>query len=382
MSFFETDMSRVVDLACELIRRASITPDDGGIQSYLADLFRESGFSVEHLDFGDVKNLWVTHGKGSPLVVFDGHCDVVPPGPLESWKTDPFSPTVVGGNLFGRGSADMKGPLAALCISMLDLVRENPNHVGTLGLLVTSDEEGSAINGTGRALQTLVERGVKIDYALVGEPTSENSFGDMIKVGRRGSISATMTIHGKQGHVAYPHLADNPVHHLAPFLAELLAMRWDVGNEHFPPTSLQISNIHAGTGATNVVPGSVTLDFNLRYNTEQTAQGIQDRISTMAQAYKLRCDFVWNASAQPFVTKNAKLTKAITDAVKIETKKTPQQGTGGGTSDARFFAVHQIPVVEFGPINATIHAANECVGIAELESCVRIYRNAMESLLR
>jgi succinyl-diaminopimelate desuccinylase len=231
-------------------------------------------------------------------------------------------------------------------------------------------------------LETLVKRGTQIDYAVVGEPTSETNFGDMIKVGRRGSISATMTVYGKQGHVAYPHLADNPVHRLAPFLTELLAIRWDAGNENFPPTTLQVSNIHAGTGAVNVVPGSLTLDFNLRFNTELTSELIQARITKMAEAYKLNCEIVWNASAQPFITKDVALIHAITDAIKKVVKGSTHYGTGGGTSDARFFALHQIPVVEFGPLNATIHMANECVGIDELEGCVMIYRMTLENLLK
>lgn len=375
-------MSKVVDLACELIRRPSVTPEDGGIQDYLADLFAENGFNVKHLDFGVVKNLWVTHGSEAPLVVFDGHCDVVPPGPIEAWNSDPFEPTVNGGNIVGRGSADMKGPLAALCTALLNFVKKNPNHPGTVGLLVTSDEEGSAIDGTKRALDALIDRGVKIDFVIVGEPTSDVRFGDMIKVGRRGSISARMTVFGKQGHVAYPHLADNPVHRLAPFLTELLAIRWDGGTESFPPTTLQISNIHAGTGAVNVVPGTLTLDFNLRYNILFTADAIQARITKMAEAYKLQCEFVWNASAQPFITRDRVLIEAISKAIVKETKRTPLEGTGGGTSDARFFAAHQIPVVEFGPLNATIHMANECVGIHELESCERIYQSTLEYLLQ
>ena len=373
-------MSTVVDVACELIRRSSVTPDDGGIQAFLADIFIKAGFTVEHLDCGDVKNLWVTHGSGSPLMTFDGHCDVVPPGPLDAWKTDPFEPTVIGDKIFGRGAADMKGPLAALCIALLEFVQANPAHKGTVGLLVTSDEEGYALDGTRHALDALIERGTKIDFALVGEPTSDDNFGDMIKVGRRGSISAKMTIHGKQGHVAYPHLADNPVHRLAPFLTELLAIRWDAGDQNFPPTTLQVSNIHAGTGAVNVVPGAAVLDFNLRFNILHTSDQIQARIEKMAEAFALKCEFEWNASAQPFVTRNDDLISAVASAIKEETGKSPKQGTGGGTSDARFFALHQIPVVEFGPINATIHAANECVGIQELESCVRIYKIVLKAL--
>ena len=373
-------MSTVVDLACELIRRPSVTPDDGEIQSFLADLFAKAGFTVERLDCGDVKNLWVTHGSGAPLVVFDGHCDVVPPGPLDAWITDPFEPTVIGGKICGRGAADMKGPLAALCLAILEFVQSNPSHKGTVGLLVTSDEEGYALDGTRHALDTLVKRGTKIDFALVGEPTSDDNFGDMIKVGRRGSISAKMTVHGKQGHVAYPHLADNPVHRLAPFLTELLTIRWDAGDRNFPPTTLQVSNIHAGTGAVNVVPGEAVIDFNLRFNILQTSDQIQARIEKMAEAFALKCEFDWNASAQPFVTRNTELITAVANAINLETKKSPRQGTGGGTSDARFFALHQIPVVEFGPINATIHAANECVGIDELESCVRVYKNVLVTL--
>ena len=375
-------MSKVVDLACELIRRPSVTPDDAGITEFLGELFAKHGFAVEHLNFGEVKNLWVTHGTGSPCVAFDGHCDVVPTGPLDAWKSDPFEPTVAGGNIVGRGSSDMKGPLAALCFALIEFVQLNPNHSGTVGLLVTSDEEGWAIDGTRRALATLVERGTVIDFALVGEPTSENVFGDMIKVGRRGSISATMTVFGKQGHVAYPHLADNPVHRLAPFLNELLTIHWDAGDENFPPTTLQVSNIHAGTGAVNVVPGTVTVDFNLRYNIHHSANNIQTRIAKMAEAFALKCEFVWNASAQPFVTRNAPLINAVAGAIIKETRKNPGQGTGGGTSDARFFAMHKIPVVEFGPSNVTIHAANECVSIADLEACVRVYRSVLETLLR
>jgi succinyl-diaminopimelate desuccinylase len=374
-------MSKVVGLACELIRRKSITPEDGGIQEYLTGFFITKGFTVEHFNFGKVKNTWITHGVGEPLLVFDGHCDVVPPGPREAWNSDPFEPTIKDGMIYGRGASDMKGPLAAIAIAILEFVEANPNHAGTLGFLITSDEEGVAVDGTQKALQKLVDLGVRIDYALVGEPTSDAKFGDMIKVGRRGSISAKMVVKGKQGHVAYPHLADNPIHRLSPFLTELLAIRWDSGGKDFPPTTLQVTNIHAGTGAVNVVPGSVELDFNLRYSTELSAELIQERITKMAEAYGLNCSFVWNASANPFLTRNSTLIEAIASAVSGETKSQPSQGTGGGTSDARFFALHQIPVVEFGPLNATIHAANECVGIDELESCVRIYGQVIENLL-
>ena len=374
-------MSHVVDLACELIRRQSITPNDGGCLDYLGGMFLAAGFKVRHLDFGEVKNLWVQHGVEAPLVVFDGHCDVVPPGPTESWMSDPFTPTIEDGLIRGRGASDMKGPLAALVVALLEYVKANPKHPGSLGLLVTSDEEGWAIDGTGRALKALIDEGLMIDYALVGEPTSGNRFGDMIKVGRRGSISAKMVVRGKQGHVAYPHLATNPIHMLSPFLTELLAVQWDMGNENFPPSTLQVTNIHAGTGAVNVIPASVEVDFNLRYNVLHSAPVIQERIEKMAAAFGLDCTFEWNPSAAPFVTRDQNLIGAITTAIIQETNKTPQEGTGGGTSDARFFAAHSIPVVEFGPSNATIHAVNEIVAIEDLEACVRIYRSTLDALL-
>ncbi len=373
-------MLRVTDIACELIRRPSVSPDDSGCCAYLADLFTQAGFQVRHLDFNDTKNLWVTHGEGAPLVAFNGHCDVVPPGPEDSWKFPPYSATIEGDTIWGRGASDMKGPLAAIVVAMLEYVQANPNHPGTLALLVTSDEEGWAYDGTGKALKTLLDEGTKIDYCIVGEPTSDNTFGDMIKVGRRGSISAHMEVRGKQGHVAYPHLADNPIHRLSPFLTELLAIHWDHGNDSFPPTTLQVTNIHAGTGAVNVIPNLVTIDFNLRYNTMLSADEIESRITKMAEAYALDCTFKWNPSANPFVTRDRNLIGAIARAIIRETDKTPAEGTGGGTSDARFFALHKIPVVEFGPSNETIHAINERVSIGDLEACVRIYKAAIEDL--
>ena len=375
-------MSRVVDLACELIRRPSVTPNDAGCLDYLAGIFAQAGFQTRFLNFGEVKNLWVWHGEGKPVVAFNGHCDVVPPGPLDAWNSDPFAPTIVGDVIYGRGASDMKGPLAALCLALLQFVESEPDHKGTVGILITSDEEGYAVDGTQCALQTLIEEGWQIDYALVGEPTSEEQFGDMIKVGRRGSVSAKMIVRGKQGHVAYPHLATNPIHVLSPFLAELLAFQWDLGSESFPATTLQVTNIHAGTGAVNVIPGSVELDFNLRYNVLQTASEIQSRIERMAEAYGLQCTFDWNASAMPFVTRDRALIGALTTSIIKHTKQAPREGTGGGTSDARFLAAAKIPVVEFGPSNATIHAANECVAIEDLESCVSIYQETLARLLK
>lgn len=374
-------MVSVVDVACELIRRPSVSPNDGGCCEYLAGLFADAGFKIQHLNFNDTKNLWVTHGEGAPLVAFNGHCDVVPPGPVESWLSDPFTPTIEGDTLRGRGASDMKGPLAAIVVALLDFVYRNPNHAGTVGLLVTSDEEGMALDGTGRALQVLLDEGVKIDYCVVGEPTSEAEFGDMLKVGRRGSVSGKLTAFGKQGHVAYPHLADNPIHKAIPFLNELTSIVWDLGNENFPPTTLQISNIHGGSGAVNVIPGSVTVDFNLRYNTELTAEEIEQRITHMAEGFGLKCEIAWNASAKPFVTRDRKLIDAVVNSVEKNTGNRPIEGTGGGTSDARFLALHKIPVIEFGPSNATIHAVNECVSIRDLESCVDIYRDIVQHLL-
>lgn len=373
-------MARTLDLAIELIQRPSVTPDDGGCIDYLADIFRRAGFTIEELDFEDVRNLLVTHGDDGRFVLFNGHCDVVPPGDLDQWTSPPFEPTKKGDMLFGRGSADMKGPLAALCHALLSFVEKNPTHSGKIGLLVTSDEEGLGVNGTRAALEEMLKRGDTPDYVLVGEPTSEQLCGDTIKVGRRGSVSGKMIVRGIQGHVAYPHLAENPIHRIAPFLNELVATVWDTGSEHFPPTTCQISNIHGGTGAVNVIPGAVEVHFNLRHGTDSPAQVLIRRIETMAANHKLDYEVSWNASASPFVTTTPALVSAVSAAVTKHTGVTPTPGTGGGTSDARFFAAAGLPVVEFGPLNKTIHSANECISVQDLDTCALVYLSVLEAL--
>lgn len=373
-------MGRTLDLAIELIRRPSVTPDDGGCLLFLREIFVGAGFRFEEYDFDDVKNMLVWHGHDGPFVLFNGHCDVVPPGNLELWTSPPFEPVKKGDLLYGRGSADMKGPLAAMCHALLSFVEKNPQHPGRVGLLVTSDEEGIGINGTRAALAQMLADGDKPDYVIVGEPTSEEVCGDTIKIGRRGSVSGKMTVHGVQGHVAYPHLADNPVHKLAPFLTELVATQWDQGDAHFPPTTCQISNIHAGTGAVNVIPGSVTVDFNLRHGTASPSAHLISLIEAMASKHGLQYEVTWNASALPFVTTNPELVLAMTEAVQEHTGQKPTAGTGGGTSDARFFAAAGLPVVEFGPLNKTIHTIDENVSVSDLDTCALVYRAMLEKL--
>jgi succinyl-diaminopimelate desuccinylase len=368
----------VVEITKELIRRPSVTPEDGGCLDYIASLLEPAGFRIQRLDCEGVKNLWLTFGSASPLIVFAGHCDVVPPGPIHAWTSPPFEPTEREGKLYGRGAADMKGGLAAMLVAMHDFARSEAATDASLGFLVTSDEEGPGINGTRFVLEQLRSQGIRIDYALVGEPTSENSFGDMAKVGRRGSLSCRMTILGKQGHVAYPHLAANPIHLGLPFLSELVTTVWDEGNKWFAPTSLQISNIHGGNGAGNVIPGEVTIDFNLRYSTESSHEGLQAKIEAMANQHDLDCRFEWNPSSQPFLTQNDTLTDAIRAAVGDGLKL----GTGGGTSDARFFAAEGIPVIEFGVSNATIHAVDERVDLEDLQKLVNVFGKLLHSLTK
>jgi succinyl-diaminopimelate desuccinylase len=368
----------VLQLATELIRRPSVTPDDGGCLDFLASVLPE--FEPQRFDFNDVKNLWLTHGKGSPVVVMAGHCDVVPSGPVDLWTSPPFEPTIRDEQLFGRGAADMKGSLAAMTIALRDFVASNPNHAGTVALLVTSDEEGLGVDGTDYVLEKLIEAGQNIDYAIVGEPTSESVLGDTIKVGRRGSLSCHMSIMGTQGHVAYPHLANNPIHDATAFLSELVTIEWDQGNTFFQPTTLQISNIHSGTGATNVIPGKLDLDFNLRYTPEIRQSEIAFRVSQLGEKHKLKLNTDWTHSASPFLTENDFLLNALSEAILHVCGSTPKRGTGGGTSDARFFAAKAIPVAEFGPLNATIHAIDERVSIAALRDCVRVFENTLNTL--
>lgn len=363
----------------DLLSRASVTPHDAGCQEAIAARLEKAGFAIERMGAGGVTNLWATHGNGAPLIVLAGHTDVVPPGPIEAWTSDPFAPVEREGYLVARGAADMKASVAAMTIALENIAQEG--HSGTVALLLTSDEEGPGVDGTRHVLDELAGRGVKIDAALVGEPTSENTFGDTIKVGRRGSLSGHLTVTGKQGHAAYPQLADNAVHKLAPALAALVALDWGRGTEAFPPTTLQISNIRAGTGAGNVVPGHAEILFNLRFGTDWTVDAIQIRIDDLLRDHGISDNVLWQCGAQPFLTATETLLEPLVKAVETVTGLRPNPSTGGGTSDARFFAAHDIPVAEFGPINATIHAVDECVAIADIEALTKIYEQFLLALV-
>jgi len=370
-----------LELAKELIRRPSVTPDDAGCQTLMAARLKAAGFRCEHLRYGDVDNLWAERGDGSPLVVFAGHTDVVPPGPRESWASDPFDPTVRDGLLYGRGAADMKGAIAAFVTAAETFVAAHPKHPGTIGLLITSDEEGPAVNGTVKVMDWLAARGRKIDYCLVGEPSSVTTLGDAIKNGRRGSLSGKLTVRGIQGHVAYPHLAKNPIHALAPALTELAAIEWDRGNADFPPTSFQVSNIKAGTGAENVIPGSLELWFNFRFSTAVTDAQLKERTEAVLKKHGLDYQMAWTLSGRPFLTRGTRLLEAVRAAVKAELGAEAAPNTGGGTSDGRFIAPTGAEVVELGLLNSTIHKANESVAVADLERLARTYRRVLDTLV-
>jgi succinyl-diaminopimelate desuccinylase len=367
----------VLELARQLIARPSVTPDDGGCQELVAERLGSAGFEVERLPFGSVSNLWATHGDQGPLVCLAGHTDVVPPGPHAAWHSDPFEPEVRGGRLYGRGAADMKASVAAMTVALERLARRDlPIRVA---LLLTSDEEGAGTDGTRRVLQHLVDRGVAIDAAVVGEPTSERSLGDVVKHGRRGSMTGRVVVKGVQGHTAYPHLAVNAVHRLAPALAGLAKLAWPEAPP-FPATSLQVSNIAAGSGASNVIPGECDLEFNIRFGTAQTAEEIQGRVDAVLRACGVDDPIAWAVSALPFLTEPGPLLLALEEAVREATGRVPQRTAGGGTSDARWFAAHGIPVAEFGPLNNSIHAANEWVEVDDLEPLARVYETVAAGL--
>ena len=374
-------MSPTLDLARELIQRPSVTPDDQGCQSLLAARLQAIGFRIEQLRYGDVDNLWARCGDGTPLIVFAGHTDVVPPGPLEAWHTDPFEAVVRDGQLLGRGAADMKGSIAAMVTACERFLAAHAGHSGSIAFLITSDEEGPATHGTVKVLEHLAARDEHIDYCLVGEPSSQERVGDVIKNGRRGSLNGVLRVHGHQGHVAYPQLADNPIHRAAPALAELAAMEWDRGNEHFPPTTFQISNIQAGTGAENVIPGELEVVFNLRFSTESTATGLRTRIEALLSGHGLNYDIDWKLSGEPFLTPAGALVQASEAAILDVTGLQTELSTSGGTSDGRFIAPTGAEVVELGPVNATIHKANENVNIEQLETLSRIYEKILGNLL-
>jgi succinyl-diaminopimelate desuccinylase len=370
-----------LELAMELIARRSVTPDDAGCQALLADRLSALGFDVERLRFGDVDNLWTRRGSTRPLVVFAGHTDVVPAGPRDAWSSDPFTPEVRDGHLYGRGAADMKSSLAAFVVAIEEFVSHHPDHMGSIGLLITSDEEGPARDGTVKVVEHLQARGEKIDYCIVGEPSSELTLGDVIKNGRRGSLGGRLRVRGKQGHVAYPHLARNPVHQAVPALAELAQTEWDRGNEYFPRTTFQISNIQAGTGADNVIPGELDVRFNFRFSTAVTDGELRRRVSQILDRHGLEYSLEWNLSGQPFLTPVGVLVDAVRGAITRTTGTEPRLSTAGGTSDGRFIAPTGAEVVEVGPSNATIHQVNERVRIEDPAQLARIYTLTLEALL-
>ncbi len=373
-------MNATLELAQQLIRCPSVTPRDEGCQALLAERLSGLGFNIETLQFDDVTNLWATIGTGGPLFVFAGHTDVVPTGPLAQWRYPPFDATVADGFLHGRGAADMKGSIAAMVTAVVALLAESEIK-GRIGFLITSDEEGIAINGTQRVMAELGDRGVSIDYCLVGEPSSSEQLGDTIKIGRRGSLGAKLIVKGIQGHVAYPQLAMNPIHKALPILNSLSAIRWDEGNASFPATSFQISNIKAGTGATNVIPEQLELDFNFRFSTELNASVIQARVTQLLDEGELDYQIDWNLSGEPFLTDSGKLVEAVTSSIKQHTGLDTERSTAGGTSDGRFIAPTGAEVVELGPSNATIHQIDERITVAELDKLADVYRTMLEELL-
>lgn len=374
-------MSETLDLAIKLIRRPSVTPNDAGCQPLLMERLAAAGFDNEPMRFGEVDNFWSRRGSQGPVFCFAGHTDVVPPGPLEEWQSDPFSPEIREGVLYGRGAADMKGSIAAMVTAVDRFVARHPDHRGSIAFLITSDEEGPATDGTIKVVETLQARNEKIDWCLVGEPSSSEKVGDVVKNGRRGSLGARLQVHGIQGHVAYPHLARNPVHQALPALAELVAVEWDQGNEFFPPTTFQISNIHAGTGATNVIPGTLEVVFNLRFSTETDAQQIRETVEAILDRHGLDYEIEWNLSGNPFLTPAGELVEATRKAIREVAGIETELSTAGGTSDGRFIAPTGAQVLELGPVNATIHKVNECVSVADLDQLSAIYERILERLL-
>ena len=371
----------VLELTRELIARRSITPEDGGCQALIADRLQRAGFDIEHLRFGAVDNLWATHGKGAPVLVLLGHTDVVPPGPLEAWSSDPFVPEMRDGMLHGRGAADMKGSVAAFVIALERFVATHPHHPGMVALLLTSDEEGDAIDGVRKVAQLFRERGQRIDWCITGEPSSKEKLGDLLRVGRRGSLSARVIVQGVQGHVAYPDKADNPIHRALPALAELAARRWDEGYESFPPTSLQITDVHAGNHANNVIPGRLEVLFNLRYNPHWDAAKLEAECEAILRSHDVNYAIHWHRSGEPFHTPEGRL-RATARAVLAEVAGfVPEESTGGGTSDARFIAPLGAECIEIGPVNASIHKVDEHVRAADLEALPRLYLEMLERLL-
>ncbi|MBD3609125.1 MAG: succinyl-diaminopimelate desuccinylase [Gammaproteobacteria bacterium] len=375
-------MSDTLQLAKELISRQSVTPEDAGCQPLMIERLKALGFNIEHLRFGEVDNFWARKGTEAPLLTFAGHTDVVPTGPLEKWHSHPFEPEIRDGYLYGRGAADMKGSLAAMITACEQFISANPDHKGSIGFLITSDEEGPATNGTVKVVEHLEARNEKIDWCIVGEPSSTSEMGDVIKNGRRGSLGAKLVVKGIQGHIAYPHLADNPIHSAAPALAELSSITWDNGNEFFPPTSFQVSNINGGTGATNVIPGEVEIIFNFRYSTEVTHELLQEKVEAILNKHCDNYEIEWNLSGKPFLTAEGALVEAASAAIKDVTGISTELSTSGGTSDGRFIAPTGAQVVELGPVNETIHKLNENVRADDLDKLSEVYTQIMKRLLR
>ena len=374
-------MSSTLDFARNLIRQPSVTPDDAGCQDLIAEALQPAGFKAEFLTYGEVRNVWLRRGQVDPLLVFAGHTDVVPTGPIEQWHYPPFSATVQDGILHGRGAADMKGSLAAMVTACQQFVVNHPNHRGSIALLITSDEEGPANNGTVKVVEMLCDREEIIEWCVVGEPTSREKTGDVIKNGRRGSLGGKLTIQGVQGHVAYPHLADNPIHRAADIVTRLTAQTWDEGNEFFPPTTFQVSNLNSGTGASNVIPAQAELDFNLRYSPESSVESIKERVNAVCQQVWTDYEIDWSRPNLPFQTQPGELVDAASAAIYAVTGLTTDLSTEGGTSDGRFIAPTGAQVIELGPVNRTIHQINEQVAVADLETLAIIYQRILENLL-
>lgn len=370
-----------IALTCELIKRASVTPNDEGCQQLLGERLAKLGFKLETMVFDDTTNLWARRGTEGPVFCFAGHTDVVPAGAEHAWTYPPFSATRKDGYIYGRGAADMKGSLAAMVVATERFVADHPNHNGSIAFLITSDEEGPFINGTPKVVETLEARNEKITWCLVGEPSSTTELGDVVKNGRRGSLTGDLTVFGIQGHVAYPHLAENPFHKAAPALAALTQMSWDDGNSSFPPTSFQISNLHAGTGAGNVIPGELQVQFNFRFSTESTADGLKQRVTDLLEQHDLDYSLQWKLNGEPFLTDSGDLVDATVQAIADQTGRLPELSTAGGTSDGRFIAPTGAQVIELGPVNATIHQVNERVREADLETLTRVYEKVLENLL-
>lgn len=377
-----TQVDKTLELAMELIRRPSVTPDDAGCQDLLIEQLERLGFEVQRLRFGDVNNFWAQRGDGEPLLAFTGHTDVVPPGPTEAWHSDPFHPEIRDGRLYGRGAADMKSSLAAFVTAIGDFLSRHKRPKGAIGVLITSDEEGAAIDGTAKVMDWLNGHGVRITHCIVGEPTSARTLGDVIKNGRRGSLNAKLTVHGVQGHVAYPHLAKNPVHVFAPALAELTRTEWDAGNQYFPKTTFQISNIYGGTGADNVIPGALELRFNFRFSTASTETTLRERVQAILQRHGLDYEIKWSLSGQPYLTQPKALTDAAQRAVQDILGVEAALLTDGGTSDGRFIAPTGAEVIELGPLNASIHKVDEWITVADLARLARVYAAILDRLLK